>query len=216
MNGEMEDRPTRVSGVVLAAGSARRMNAEKLMLELGARPLVCRVVDEVIGSGVAETVVIVNPANEAAIRSALPSLPVRIVVNPRASEGLGTSIATGAAAVSPESAALLLVQADQPLVHREMLRTLLAEWGVDDPPYVASRFGDVVTTPVLFGRALVAELVALGGDRGARAVLDRHAERGRVVAFPDWCGADVDTPADYERVRALFETGEHPHSVGRP
>jgi hypothetical protein len=42
MNGAMRGL---VSGVVLAAGSARRMNAQKLLLDVGGRPLV-RVVEE--------------------------------------------------------------------------------------------------------------------------------------------------------------------------
>ena len=212
----MDDRSTRLSGVVLAAGSARRMNGEKLTLDLAGRSVVRRVVEEVVGASLPETLVIVNQANDAVIRAMLRSLPIRIVVNPRASEGLGTSIAAGAAAIDSAADALLLVQGDQPLIRREMLESLITEWRAGGPAYVASRFGDVVTTPVLFARELFGELARLGGDRGAKAILDRHAKRGRVVAFADWRGADVDTPDDYDRVRALFAAGESSRSGGRP
>jgi CTP:molybdopterin cytidylyltransferase MocA len=117
---------------------------------------------------------------------------------------MGGSIALGAGSVAPEAEALVVLQGDQPLVGRDMVRRLVAALADGAPAFVASRYGSVVTTPVLFSRVLFGELRALGGDRGARSILERHAERGRLVDFPEWRGADVDTPADYERVRELF------------
>jgi len=193
-----------VSGVVLAAGSARRMKRDKLLLELGGRPIVRGAVEKALAAGLREVVVVVSAANHGAVAAALGSREAKLVVNPRAGEGMGTSIALGAARVVPEAEALILVQADQPLVSAEMLRRLVTEWRSHDAAFVASRFGNVLTPPVLFSRELFGDLVALGGDRGARAVLERHGRRGRIVEFEEWRGADVDTPDDYRRVRELW------------
>jgi molybdenum cofactor cytidylyltransferase len=214
MNRRMTVRPPLVSGVVLAAGSARRMNGGKLLLEIGGKPIVRAVVDEVLGAGLFDVIVVVNAANAAGMRGALTPLTPRLLVNPRAEEGIGASIAVGAWAVPPEADAFVLVQADQPLVRAAMLRALVREWQASAAAFVASRFGDVVTTPVLFGRALFAELRELSGDRGARSVLDRHRDRGAIVSFADWRGADVDTPEDYRRVRALWAGGAAAQSEG--
>ena len=80
MNGAMRGL---VSGVVLAAGSARRMNAQKLLLDVGGRPLVRVVAEEATSAGLAEVVVVVSEASEREIAAALDRLDLRVVANPR-------------------------------------------------------------------------------------------------------------------------------------
>jgi molybdenum cofactor cytidylyltransferase len=53
--------------------------------------------------------------------------------------------------------------------------------------------------PVLFARALFPELLALRGDVGARAVVERHWDQARRVEGDP--PVDVDTEADYRAVR---------------
>ena len=195
--------PTQISAVLLAAGSARRMGGEKVLLSLDGEPMLRRVAREVVALGLSEILVVANERNQPAIFATLSDLPVRVLVNPRASEGIGTSIGLAAASVASTSQALLLAQGDQPLVERGMLRALVRTWRDESPDFVASSYDDVVTTPVLFSFRLLDELRELGGDRGARSVLERRFDRGRVLAFPAWRGIDVDTPEDYERVRHL-------------
>ena len=195
------NRSRAVSGVVLAAGSARRMNGDKLLLDLGGRPILREVVEQALAAELGEVLVVVRSGNAPAIADALAALSVRVVENPRAGEGMGTSIALGAASIALTSRALLLLQGDQPFVGADMLRALIDAWQEREHLFVASRFDELTTTPVLFARELVGELAALDGDRGARSILGKH--HGREIAFPEWRGADVDTPEDYARARVL-------------
>ncbi|MGE0518551.1 MAG: NTP transferase domain-containing protein [Candidatus Binatia bacterium] len=194
-----------VSAVILAAGRASRMGREKVLLPLGNEPLIRRSVRAASGAGAAEILVLVNPRNRDAVARAVADLPCVLVCNERYEEGIGCSIARGANAVRPTAGALLLMQGDQPLVDRALLDAMIERWRAAQPPYVAAAFGPTTTTPVLFARALLPELRALGGDIGARAVLGRHA--GTVLEFPAWKGMDVDTEEDYASVRALVEGG---------
>ena len=207
MNGAM---PGAVSGVVLAAGSARRMNGNKLLLDIGGRPLVRFAVEEAVAANLAEVLVIVSEPNAHVIGEALADIPAKIVTNPRAAEGMGTSVACAASSISADASALLLMQGDQPLVARTMLRRLIECWETESPPFVASRYDELVTTPVLFDRSVFKELAALDGDRGARTLLDKHKKKGKTVGFPTWRGADVDTPEDYRRVRDLAALNNRP------
>jgi molybdenum cofactor cytidylyltransferase len=195
-----------VTVVILAAGRASRMGREKLLLMLGDKPVIRRVAEMVCHSeldGLSDTVVVANPRNQDSIRAVLAGLDLRIVCNPSFEQGLGTSIATGvAAAVGSDASALLLVQGDQPFVNAEVLRRLIDEWREHQSAVVASSYNEITTTPVIFSRALFAEMAALKGDVGARSVLRNHG--GRVITFPAWRGADLDTEEDYERVRQLF------------
>jgi len=188
-----------LSIAVLAAGSAVRMGGEKVLLEIDGQPLVRRAVSEALALAPAEVLVIANVRNEAAIAGSLGDRRVRVIVNADAARGVGTSIALAAASVAPGSAALLLLQADQPFVDRDMLRRIVDEWRRHAPAFVAASYGGLVTTPVLFARSIFVELTALDGDRGAKAVLRRHAGAGRELEFEEWRGLDVDTPEDYRR-----------------
>jgi molybdenum cofactor cytidylyltransferase len=195
--------PTLISAVLLAAGSARRMGGEKVLLSLDGEPMLRRVAREVVALGLSEILVIANARNHAAVFATLSDLPVRVLVNSRAGEGIGSSIGLGAASVAATSQAMLLAQGDQPLVERGMLRALVRAWRDESPDFVASSYDGVVTTPVLFSSRLLGELRELSGDQGAKSVLERCFDRGRLIAFPAWRGTDVDTPDDYERVRHL-------------
>jgi len=194
-----------IAVVILAAGRASRMGREKLLLLLGDKPVIKRVAEMVCEAelnGISDVVVVANPRNQDSIRTVLADLNLRIVCNPSFEQGLGTSIASGVAAAGPRASALLLIQGDQPFVNAEVLRRLIAEWREHQTAFVASSYDEITTTPVIFSRPLFAEMAALKGDAGARSVLRNH--QGRVVSFPAWRGADLDTEEDYERVQQRF------------
>jgi molybdenum cofactor cytidylyltransferase len=181
------------------------MGREKVLLPLDGEPLVRRSVLAAAAVGAAQILVVVNPRNRDRIQAALADLTCGLVCNERFEEGIGGSIAMAAAAVHGDAGALLLMQADQPLIDAAALRRIIDTWQTRQPPFVASSFGGTTTTPVLFSGALIPELCGLKGDTGARRVLEGHAATGCVLAFPPWQGKDVDTDADYESVRRLVE-----------
>jgi len=70
----------------------------KLLAEIGGRPLIRIAVDEALKSR-ARPVVVVTGHQRERVESALSSLPVKFVHNPNFAEGLGTSLKTGIAAL---------------------------------------------------------------------------------------------------------------------
>ena len=69
---------------------------------------------------------------------------------------------------------------------------------------MAPRYQDGPGNPVLFDRAIFPELLALTGDQGARPVIARDPERVEWVHLARPMPADVDTPADYEKIRSAI------------
>ena len=187
-----------IAAIVLAAGFARRMGRQKLLLELRGKPVV-RWTVEAIMPHVADTLIVTGQDDEA-VRGALAGLAVRFTVNPRPQAGQGSSIAVGAAALKPWTAAALVALGDQPRLPDGLIPRLLAERERTGKAIVAPVYRGTQGTPVLFSADVFPELRALDGDAGARAVVQARPERVARVEIDAPMPPDVDTPEDYARL----------------
>jgi molybdenum cofactor cytidylyltransferase len=190
-----------IAAVVLAAGRASRMGSNKLVAELDGEPIVRRTVRAVLGSR-ARPVIVVTGHEAEAVRAALAGLDVRFVHNPDFAGGMSTSLRAGIAAAGTADAALICL-GDMPRLEAEHLDDVIGAFRSGDPDEI------VVPTherkrgnPVLWPRRYFAEIAELSGDVGARALIDRHADRVRLIAIDDPAIlVDVDTPAALAELR---------------
>jgi len=187
-----------IAGILLAAGFARRMGRQKLLLAYRGTPIV-RLSAEALARHV-EDLVVVTGLDAAGVRDALAGLPARFVGNPRPHDGQASSIAVGVAALKPWTGAALVALGDQPGVPAAVMPALLAAFRQGGKAIVAPVYRGVQGTPVLFGRAVFGELAALTGDAGARSVVAARPERVALVPFDLPMPADVDTPEDFARL----------------
>jgi molybdenum cofactor cytidylyltransferase len=189
-----------VVALILAAGAATRMGRPKQLLDWGGRPLV-RVVAEHALAARLDRVLIVVGAARADVAAALAGLPLEIVANPAYAEGQSSSLRAGVAALGPEVAAALVLLGDQPFVTQAIIERLVGEWRTSGAAVVAPSYAGQRGNPVLFARTIFPELLAIGGDQGARGVLAADPARVRLVPFDDPRPlADIDTPEDYIRL----------------
>lgn len=187
-----------IAAIVLAAGFARRMGRQKLLLELRGKPVVRWSVEGILPH--VGDVVVVTGQDDEAVRAALSGLGVRFVVNPRPQDGQGASIAIGAAGLKPWTAGVLVALGDQPRLPDGLIARLLAERERSGKPIVAPVYRGTQGTPVLFAAEVFHELRALSGDAGARAIVQARPERVARVAIDAPMPPDVDTPEDYARL----------------
>jgi molybdenum cofactor cytidylyltransferase len=179
---------------LLAAGGARRFGSQKLVALLDGVPLVRRAAD-VLCDVVDELVVVVG--NEAgAIRAALNGITATVVENASWADGMSTSLACGIRAVSPSAECVLIALGDQPGIDPAIARAVISRWRETNSPIVVTRYADGQGHPVLFGREIFDELLALSGDVGAKAVISRAPERVSVVEVSTPAPPDVDTAED--------------------
>jgi molybdenum cofactor cytidylyltransferase len=183
---------------VLAAGLARRMGRQKLLLDLRGKPVVRWSVEAILPH--VDEVIAVTGHDEAGVRAALAGLPLRFARNRHPEAGQGSSIAVGAAALSPGTRAALVALGDQPHVPAAVVVALLAEFARGGAAIVVPVYRGTQATPVVFGAEVFPELRALTGDGGARSVVRAHPQRVRAVSFDLPVPADVDTPEDYARL----------------
>lgn len=191
-----------IAAVLLAAGASRRFGGglQKLTQDLNGKPVVRWSAEALIGPPIDDVLVIVG-SKEAPVRDALRDLPLRIVSNPTAEDGMASSLAAGIAALSPDTEAALIALGDEPLGGRDPLLRIVAGYRGGEATIVAPLFRGVRGHPVLFDRSVFPELLALSGDRGARAVADRDPARLALIALDLPKPVDVDTAADLARLR---------------
>jgi molybdenum cofactor cytidylyltransferase len=196
----------RIGAVVLAGGRSSRMgDAHKLLLPLGGRPVAAYALDAALGSG-ADPVVVVLGHRADDVRAALPAGGYQVVVNAEYAAGMSTSLRAGIAALPIDVAGAVMLLADQPLITGEIVARVIAEARASGRGIVTASFGGGRGTPVYFARALFAELLAVTGDEGGRAVIARHPADVAVVELADDAAAlDVDDPEQYTRLRALWD-----------
>ena len=109
---------------------------------------------------------------------------------------------------------MLIALGDQPALAPTIIPALLATHRSSGRPIVAPRYQDGPGNPVLFDRAIFPELLALEGDQGARPVITRDAARVAWVALDLPMPQDVDTPADYEKIRCALPPTNPPAQPG--
>jgi len=187
-----------IAAVVLAAGLSTRMGRQKLLLPLGDKPVVRWSVEAVLPH--VQDVVVVTGRETAAVRDALAGLTVRFAENPAPESGQSSSIAVGIGALSPTTRAALIVLGDQPRTPPNVVPALLAARDRTGKVVIVPVYRGVRGTPVLFGAEVFAELRALTGDAGARAIVAARPERVEAIEVNSPMPVDVDTPEDLARV----------------
>jgi molybdenum cofactor cytidylyltransferase len=195
-----------IAAVVLAAGLSRRMGQAKLLMPVGGRAIVRHVVESVLAGGVDSVWVVSGPDVEP-LEAALGGLDVQIVVNPAPAEGQAASLRVGIAALPASADAALVALGDQPWLAPAIIPALLAARRTSPKLIVAPRYRDGQGNPVLFKREIFPELLRLTGDQGARPIIQKEPARVEWVDLDLPMPPDVDTPDDYEKIRARIRAG---------
>ena len=178
----------------------------KLLAEIGGRPLV-RIVAEAALTSQARPVVVVTGHERERIEAAFAGLPVSFVYNPLYAEGLGTSLRAGIAAVPAQANGAVVCLGDMPQVDPALIDRLIAAIDPDKGALVAvPTIGGKRGNPVVWSRRFFADLMAVEGDVGARRLIGRYGEA--VVEVPvtgTGVLTDIDTPEALAALKAELE-----------
>ena len=188
--------------IILAAGASTRMNGEpKQLLEFEGKTLLRRAAETALSSG-AHPIVIVLGANAEKLLPEIKDLPILPAINENWATGMGGSIKTGLSVLLTENRgieAAILMLCDQPFVTAETLNRLVETFQKTNKPIAACQYADTIGVPALFVREMFAELSALQGDAGAKAVIKKHAAAIARTPAPE-AAFDVDTQADFQKL----------------
>jgi molybdenum cofactor cytidylyltransferase len=167
----------------------------KLLAPIDGAPMIARVVDAFLASK-AERVIVVLGHQAEQVRAALAGRDVTFVENAAYEEGLGASLRAGIEAVGDGVDGALVGLGDMPRVAAAHIDALIEAFDPAGPATIVVPVHDRKRGhPVLWSARHFAEMRKLGGDVGARGLLERHADAVRAVPIDDDAvHLDVDTP----------------------
>jgi len=160
----------------------------------------------VLREGGIDTIAVIGRVNDPDLRREVASagLPVCYVENPSPELGQLSSILVGVAfAEARQSAGILVLPVDMPLIRPETVRTALGAFAAGDEPVLRATYQGRHGHPVIFGAAVFPALRNADPEVGARAVLHQDPSRVRNLEVDDpGVLRDFDWPTDY---RGLFD-----------
>ena len=185
-----------VRPVILAAGAGTRFGGDKLLAIVDGEPMlrgIVRTYAAVCGRAM------VVARNQTQFEAALDGLPVTVVINSDADEGIASSIRAAVSSCSDQPA-IMIALGDEPRVDRMLVTAVMDRWQETSAPVVAPRFEGLLGHPVLFDRDCFADLLAIDGDVGARSVVRRFGDQVRYVDVKRALPVDIDTREDLGRL----------------
>ncbi|MGA9671355.1 MAG: nucleotidyltransferase family protein [Terracidiphilus sp.] len=187
-----------VAAIVLAAGASRRLGQPKQLLMHGDETMLARSIRLANEAG-AGPVIVVLGAHHERIRDVVAPDSAIVVINEKWEQGIASSIHAGVNAIeaaAPAASGALILSCDQPRLTAAHMRTLIESFTAqNEPSIVASVYAGIHGVPAVFPRFAFPHLLALSGDKGARALL-KHPPCPLIVLPFEGGEVDIDRPGD--------------------
>jgi molybdenum cofactor cytidylyltransferase len=120
------------------------------------------------------------------------------VENPVFTEGCASSYKAGLSAISPDSAAVMILLGDQPGVGPEVINQVADHWRESEAQIALASYRGRKGHPMIFARSLFKSLEELHGDKAAWKLVDAYGDRVQLVELDSDFPADINTPSDVE------------------
>jgi molybdenum cofactor cytidylyltransferase len=193
-----------VVGIVLAAGSSKRLGRPKQTLAFGPGTLLAHVVVDVEASALDRVLVVVT-GDEPDIAASLAPGRAEVVRARSEETGSCTSSLQSGLGEAGECAAIVLLLGDMPGVTPETIDPFVAAWRASPTWAAVTSYRDGIGHPFLFSVEAFPALRSLHGDKAVWKIVDRESEeRVARISVDRPLPQDVDTWDDYVEVCTAF------------
>lgn len=192
-----------IVGIVLAAGSSRRMGTAKALLPLEGATLLRNAVAGLAAGGCDAVVVVTSATRDGdTIAAAAREAGALVAVNPLEASEQVDSLRAGLRALPDSTDAVVVAPVDSPGTRPAVVAALIAEFRRRSAPVVLPVSAGERGHPALFARETFRALGTPDLPEGARSVIRLfEAEVAEVEVGEPRILLDVDTPEDYRRLR---------------
>lgn len=199
----------RLFAVIPAAGHSRRMGRPKLLLPLGGKTVLARLLDALQHPVIAARIVVTrgDAPEVAAEARAHGATVVQTEIDP---PDMRTSVEHALRHVGEQHRpgpddGWLLVPADHPVLDRDLLDALITQWDASDCPILIPTYRGRRGHPAFFRWSLAADVASIPLGRGLNWLVGQYAtETQRLEVDSPAILTDLDTPDDYARLQREF------------
>lgn len=191
-----------VTGLIMASGFSRRMKTDKLLLELGGKTVLERVIDSCLYSNLDEIILIYRKGEvkELAIKKG-----IKTVYNEHAHIGQSESVKIGVKNVEDNSNGVMFIVGDQPYLDSKTIDVLIDEFEKDQEKIVIPIYDGNKGNPTIFPISLKSQFRELDGDVGGKEIINRNLDIVKYVNIDNYkAGIDMDTVEEYEKLKEEF------------
>lgn len=184
-------------GIILAAGSSRRMGTQKLLMPYGESTIIETVIANVLESRI-ENIVVVLGANADEVENATGHLPLQFCLNHNHEEGMLSSVICGFNSLPEDAEAALIYLGDQPDIPPRITNTIIAAYNDTIHGIVIPVHNHRRGHPLLVDTKYKKDIPKLDLEKGLRSLMHLFPEDVIEVEV-DYPGilVDIDTREDY-------------------
>jgi molybdenum cofactor cytidylyltransferase len=190
-----------VSAIVLAAGLSERMGKHnKLLLPYKGKPVIARVVENILNAGLEELIVVTGHEEEK-LRMALQGMTVLFAPNPRYPTGMTSSIQEGIRKAKGKGYMICLsdmvwIRADEYALLKDSFEKQLC---IDDKCICLPVYKDVKGNPVIFSSWYKPAILKHEAKEGCKEIVNSNKKNNFLVTMSNpHVLKDIDYPEDYE------------------
>jgi len=187
--------------LIPAAGPSSRLGQAKQLVYYKTGTLIQNAVSTAYSISPKE-VIVVTGAKAEDVRGSVRQTSVRWAHNPHWKDGMGSSIATGAALIDQGSSAVMIFLCDQWRLQTSDLQLLSDSWLANPERIVCARASDRNMPPVIFPSRFFSNIKELSGDNGAQSILEDHAGTVKPVLL-DNAAWDLDLKSQLKQLSLI-------------
>ena len=196
-------KEVKVTGIIMASGFSRRMKTDKLLLKLGDKMVLEKVIESCVKSSLDDIIVIYRKEE---VKNIATEYNLKAVLNENAIEGQSASIKLGVNNIDKDTKGIMFIVGDQPHLDPLTIDAIIDKFENNQEKIIIPIYDGNKGNPTIFPVSLKEQLNALKGDVGGKEVINSNLEQVDYVEIENHqAGVDMDTVEEYEKLKEDFE-----------
>ena len=164
-----------ISTIVLAAGQSKRMNGDnKLIKKYNKKYLINYIVGTLIKSKVDKIIIVLGFQSPKVRKITAKNEKINFIYNKNYKSGISSSIKVGLKRVSKKNIGFLIVQADMPLISKNIINSIYYAIKNNKKEIIAPTYKGKIGNPVGFKISIIKKLIKIRGDYGAKKMIQKN------------------------------------------